>query len=146
MQIPLIGIPSMIIAAEAIPNNLTAEDLYIKSRMVIVGLKSHGVNVVLYSCDGTEVERSVQNLLVERATNWVIRAIPDPEDNLRHEIRIPMYHLSPIVMVQDLKHAAKTMRNNLFSGAHALVLGNHLAMFSYVWDIAFSSLPGNPLF
>ena len=86
IQIPLIGIPSMITAAEAIPNNLTAEDLYTKSRKVIDGLKSHGVNVVSYSCDGTEVERSVQDLLVMRATNWITHMVPDPEDDHRHEI------------------------------------------------------------
>ena len=125
----------MITAAEAIPNNLTAEDIYMKSRRVIEGLKAHGVNVVSYSCDGTEVERSVQDLLVTRSTNWSTRTVPDPKDDYKHEIRIPMYHLSPIVMIQDSKHAAKTLRNNLFSGARALVLGNHLAMYSYVRDI-----------
>jgi hypothetical protein len=49
IQIPLIGIPSMIVAAEAIPNNLTAEELYTKSKEVINGLKNHGVNIVSYS-------------------------------------------------------------------------------------------------
>ena len=57
-----------------------------------------------------------------------------------------MYRLSPIVMIQDSKHAAKTLRNNLFSGARALVLGNHLAMYSYVRDMAFSALSGCPLY
>ena len=132
IQIPLIRIPLMIIAAEAIANNLTAEELYLKSREVIDGLKNHGVNIVSYSCDGTKVERSVQNLLVTCAMNWVTHVVPDPEDNCRHKICIPMYRLSPVVMIQDSKHAAKTMRNNLFSGARALVLGNHLAMYSYV--------------
>lgn len=136
----------MIIAAEGIPNNLTAEELYVKSNNVIIGLKSHGINVVSYSCDGTEVERSVQNLLVARATNWVTHVIQDPEENHRHEIQIPLYRLTPIVMIQDSKHAAKTLRNNLFSGARALVLGNHPAMYSYVRDMAFSNLPGCPLY
>ena len=136
----------MITAAEAIPNNLTAEDLYTKSRNVIDGLKSHEINVVSYSCDGTEVERSVQDLLVTRATNWFTRVIPDPEDDHRHEVRIPMYRLSPVVMIQDSKHVAKTLRNNLFSGARSLVLGNHLAMYSYVRDMAFTTLPGSPLY
>jgi hypothetical protein len=113
---------------------------------VIDGLKSHGVNIVSYSCDGTEVEQSVQDLLVTHATNWITQVIPDPEDNFRHEIQIPMYHLSPIVMIQDSKHAAKTLRNNLFSGARALVLGNHLAMYSYVRDMAFTALSGCPLY
>ena len=146
IQIPLIGIPSMIVAAEAIPNNLTAEVLYAKSREVIDGLKRHGVNIVSYACDGTQIERSVQDLLVERATGCILHTIPDPEEGRKHDIRIPMYHLSPVVMIQDSKHAAKTLRNNLFSGARALVLGNHLAMYSYVRDMAFSDLPGCPLY
>jgi hypothetical protein len=49
-------------------------------------------------------------------------------------------------MIQDSKHAAKTMRNNLFSGAHALVLGNHLAMYSHIRDMVFNPLPGCPLY
>ena len=49
-------------------------------------------------------------------------------------------------MVQDSKHAAKTLRNNIFSGARALVLGNHLAMYSHVRDMAFSNLTGCPLY
>jgi hypothetical protein len=136
----------MIVAAEAIPNDLTTEVLYEKSREVIDGLKRHGVNVVSYACDGTQVERSVQDLLVARATGHISHTIPDPEDGHRYEIRIPMYRLSPVVMIQDSKHAAKTLRNNLFSGARALVLGNHVAMYSYVRDMAFSDLPGCPLY
>ena len=136
----------MITAAEAIPNDLTAETLYSKSREVIDGLKRHGVNVVSYACDGTQVERSVQDLLVSHATNRISYTVPDPEDGCEHEIQIPMYRLSPVVMIQDSKHAAKTMRNNLFSGARALVLGNHPAMYSYVRDMAFSNLPGCPLY
>ena len=49
-------------------------------------------------------------------------------------------------MIQDSKHMAKTLRNNLFSGARALVLGNHLAMYSYVRDMAFTPLSGCPLY
>jgi hypothetical protein len=146
IQIPLIRIPSMITAAEAIPNNLTAEDLYSKSKRVIDSLKSHEINIVSYSCDSTEVERSVQDLLVTRATNWTTRTVPDPEDDHRHKIQIPMYHLSPVIMIQDSKHVAKTLRNNLFSGACVLVLGNHLAMYSQVWDMAFTTTPGCPLY
>lgn len=71
----------MIVAAEAIPNDLTVEELYSKSKEVISGLKNHRVNVVLYSCDGTQTERTVQDLLITRTTNWVTYVIPDPEDD-----------------------------------------------------------------
>ena len=57
-----------------------------------------------------------------------------------------MYRLSPVVMIQDSKHVATTLRNNLFSGARALVIGNHLAMYSYVRDMVFTTIPGSPLY
>ena len=49
-------------------------------------------------------------------------------------------------MVQDSKHALKTLQNNLFSRARLLVLGNYTAMYSQVRDIAFSDQPDSPLY
>jgi len=112
--IPLIRIPSMIVAAEAISNDLPAHQLYPKSLAVIEGLKNHGVNVVSYACDGTQVERTVQDLLVSRAARTVSYRVPDPEGN-DYKITLPIFADSPVVMIQDSKHALKTMRNNLFS-------------------------------
>ncbi|EEB92292.1 hypothetical protein MPER_09224 [Moniliophthora perniciosa FA553] len=37
-------------------------------------------------------------------------------------------------MVQDSKHALKTFRNNLFSGARLLVLGNFTAHFRQIFE------------
>ena len=135
----------MIVAAEAIPNDLPASKLYPKSLAVIQGLKSHGVNVVSYACDGTQVERTVQDLLVSKATRTISYRIPDPE-GLDQTISLPIFTDSPVVMIQDSKHALKTMRNNLFSGARALVLGNHLAMYSYARDLAFTEIDNHPLY
>ncbi|KAJ3816327.1 hypothetical protein F5880DRAFT_1494412 [Lentinula raphanica] len=39
-------------------------------------------------------------------------------------------------MTQDAKHALKTARNNLFSGARVLPLGNHIATYQQVRSIA----------
>ena len=137
----------MIIAAEPIPDNLSVKALYPKSRDVIEGLKRHGVNIVSYACDGTQVERSIQDTLVSNAKNTLSIRLPDPdpEEDDNYVIHIPMFGPgtgSPVVMVQDSKHALKTFRNNLFSGARVLVLGNHVAMYSQVRRIAFSDPPG----
>ena len=64
MVIPLIRIPTIVVAAEAIADNLSANELYSKSKRVIEGLQSHGVNVVSYSSDGAAVERAVQDLFI----------------------------------------------------------------------------------
>jgi hypothetical protein len=135
----------MIVAAEAIPNDLSAHELYPKSLAVIEGLKSHGVNVVSYTCDGTQVERTVQDSLVSQAVRKISYRVPDAEGK-DHAITLPIFGDSPVVMIQDSKHALKTMRNNLFSGARALVLGSHLAMYSYARDLAFTKIGGHPLY
>ena len=135
----------MIVAAEAIPNDLPASKLYPKSLAVIEGLKGHGVNVVSYACDGTQVERTIQDSLVSKAVRSISYRVPDPE-GMDYTISLPIYADSPVVMIQDSKHALKTMRNNLFSGARALVLGNHLAMYSYARDLAFTEIGGRPLY
>ena len=147
MVIPLIGIPTIVVAAEAIPNNLSADTLYFKSKRVIEGLQTHGVNVVSYASDGAAVERAVQDLLVSRAKTVLTIKVPDPEEQ-HHAIQIPLSgpNGSPVVMVQDSKHALKTLRNNLFSGARLLVLGNQTAMYSQVRGIAFSDQLNSPLY
>lgn len=147
MVIPLIGIPTIVVAAEAIANDLTAEELYPKSKRVIEGLHSHGVNVVSCASDGAGVERAMQDLLVSKAKSVLSIKIPDPEEQ-DYTIKIPLFGPagSPVVMVQGSKHALKTLRNNLFSGARLLVLGNYTAMYSQVRDIAFSDYPGSPLY
>lgn len=40
-----------------------------------------------------------------------------------------VYRGQTLCMVQDSKHALKTVRNNLFSGARLLVLGNFTATY-----------------
>lgn len=145
--IPLVGIPTIIVAAEAIANNLSAEELHLKSRHVIEGLQTHGVNIVSYASDGAAVERKVQDLLVSEAKAVLSIKVPDPEKQ-HYKIRIPLFSSngSPVVMVQDSKHALKTLRNNLFSGARLLVLGNHIATYSQVREIAFSDQQDSPLY
>ena len=137
----------MIVAAEAIPDNLPVKVLYPKSRDIIEGLKRHGVKVVCYACDGTQVERNIQDSLVSNAKSTVTIRVPDPdpEEHDDYTISIPMFGPSAgsaVVMIQDSKHALKTFRNNLFSGARALVLGNHVSMYSQVRRIAFGDPPG----
>ena len=137
MIIPLIGIPTIVVAAEAIRNDLSAHNLYPKSKQVIEGLQSHGVNIVSYASDGAGVERALQDLFVLKAKSILSIKVPDPEEQ-DYTIQIPLLGPtgSPVVIVQDSKHALKTLRNNLFSGARLLVLGNHTATYSQVRDIA----------
>ncbi|OJT13578.1 hypothetical protein TRAPUB_9877, partial [Trametes pubescens] len=144
LQPTLPKVPPLIIAAKAIPNSLSAEDLYTCLLLVLVGLIDAGINVVSYSSDGTEVERAVQRLLIQRADMVHTHVIQHPCTGEDIPIRIAVIRGQAIVIVQDSKHAAKTLRNNACTGARALSLGNFLVLFHMLYNITFS--PGSPLY
>lgn len=66
--------------------------------------------------------------------------------NDRHaffELKTALVSNHPFVNVQDSKHGAKTSRNQLFSGARLLSLGQHVLLYSQLVEIAHE--PGGPL-
>jgi len=65
---------------------------------------------------------------------------PKPTDPADPDITtsIPIFRGQPIVMVQDAKHAAKTARNNMTTGAKLLTLGNYIATYPQVRRAAFA--------
>jgi hypothetical protein len=78
------------------------------------------------------------------ASGYKLVAIKHPQ-NGRPDIilKIPLFgkHRTPVAMIQDSKHGGKTYRNNAFSGARLLVLGNYVVMYSQFRAIAFEDGP-----
>ncbi len=129
----------------AISNNLSAAELYPLSLKLLTGLIDRGVKVVSYACDGTEVERAVQRLLTSNAATRLEYVIKSPRPGGRNLVTtIPVFLGQPVAMIQDSKHALKTLRNNLFSGARLLVLGNYIAAYTHIRDLALED--GSPLY
>ncbi|PSR85651.1 hypothetical protein PHLCEN_2v5380 [Hermanssonia centrifuga] len=146
LQIPLAGVAPIMVAGIPITEKLDVLQLEPLSSQVLHGLLDRDVHVVSCSCDGTETERSVQHTLVENAESQHVFKVPSPLEGHVYEltIRIPIIHNHPVVMVQDSLHARKTFRNNLFSGARLLALGNHAAFYRHIRQIAFEQ--GSPLY
>ncbi|OSC96522.1 hypothetical protein PYCCODRAFT_1379012 [Trametes coccinea BRFM310] len=144
LQPTLPKVPPLNVAAKAIPSNLTAEDLYTMLITIIRGLIQAGVNVSSYSADGTETERSVQKMLMDRSDIVREYTIDHPATGEAIPVRIAFISGWPIAIVQDSKHGAKTFRNNMCSGARTLPLGNYILVFSQLHEVAFS--PGSPLY
>lgn len=147
MQVPLPKIPPIIVAAIAIPTNLGAVQLREYSEKILLGLLARSLPVVSYSHDGTEVERSVQRLLSERATDHRAYSVPSPAASsggydLRADVALFGDH--PLVFVQDSMHARKTYRNNNYSGGSLTVLGNRTALYRRIREVAFEE--GSPLY
>lgn len=82
-------------------------------------------NKLIASVNGTRTYMIKHPCPPNTASNWITTAIP-------------LFHGQPVVMVQDSKHAAKTARNNVTSGAKFLVLGNYVAMYSQIRKPALS--------
>lgn len=138
------GAVPVVLHAMCMGSKESAETLMPHSRKLIVGLVKRGVKVVLYACDGTEVERSIQRLLLMGADKRVAFKIPSPEDaNCPITAEVGYFEGQAVVMVRDSKHALKTFRNNMFSGARFITIGNHCIYFSQISAIA--NMPGSPL-
>ena len=109
---------------------------------IIRGLRQVNIRVVSYSCDGTEVERAVERLLLKQCTDGKTYKFKHPiafQPEIIHEV--PLFEGVPLVPNQDSKHLLKTFRNNLFSGARVLIMGNDFASYDQVRDIAFHEGP-----
>jgi hypothetical protein len=130
----------LIVAAIPIGDDLDAGTLLSYLERVLHGLLERKVQVVSYACEGTGIERSVQKLLVGKAEDKIEYTIKNPNLNSSDtHISIAVIRGQPICMIQDARHALRTFRNNLFSGARLLTLGNHTAMFRRISEMALAT-------
>ncbi|KAJ8074348.1 hypothetical protein PM082_012661 [Marasmius tenuissimus] len=104
---------------------------------IIRGLIQEGVNVVSYACDGTEVERGVQRRIISQADRVVDYTISSPYEGGKDvAVKFAIIHDQPVTVIQDSKHALKTFRSNIFSGARLLCFGNYVAVYEFVREVA----------
>jgi len=109
---------------------------------ILRGLIGEKVQVVSSASDGSATERSMQRKLTAVADGTREYRIRHPKPtgptDLDITTSIPMFGGQPVVMLQDAKHAAKTARNNVTTGAKLLTLGNYVAMYSQVRKAVFA--------
>ena len=140
MQVPIPKTPTIIVAALSIPENLTADGLFVYLWQIVDGFLQRNLKIASYASDGSNVERKLQRLLESHATRTQIISIKHGhggggcQDNIK--ITIPFFGSQPIATLQDPKHLLKTFRNNLFSGARLLTFPNSVALFSQVYDMS----------
>lgn len=140
VTIPLPKVPPIVLGALAISDSVSAATLNEYTNRVLDGLHSRGIWPVSYACDGTEKERVNERLMEENAHGIDSRRIRSPSPMMPDLLlNIPLYHGKPIALMQDSAHALKTGRNNLQSGAKAMVLGNHVAQYKHLRDMAYDS-------
>ncbi|KAJ6618077.1 hypothetical protein B0H10DRAFT_2379381 [Mycena sp. CBHHK59/15] len=144
LTVPLPGITPLVVAAQPI-HDMTADELLHPLEKILYGLLDRKIRVISYACDGTEIERSLQRKLVEKADRVFRYKISSPISGAPDlEITIAFFRGYPVVMLQDSKHALKTFRNNLFTGAKLFTFGNFTAVFRRIFEMAMC--PDSPLY
>lgn len=146
LTVPAPKVAPIIVAALPIGDDLDAHALFGYLKKVLDGLIGRGIQVISYACDGTGVERSVQRLLITSdEAERIDHVIKNPQTGGPDTtITIVKYRNQTMCMIQDSKHALKTFRNNLFSGARLLTLGNFTAMYEHIREMAMDD--GTPIF
>lgn len=123
---------------------MTAEQGLVWLKQMVSGLLDRGVKVVSYAADGTATERTIQRLFEDSADAYNDYIIPHPADRRRDiNLHIPLHgpQRQPIADKQDSKHALKTLRNNLCTGARAVIMGKYIALYSMLRLVAFCGGP-----
>ncbi|KAL0067261.1 hypothetical protein AAF712_005657 [Marasmius tenuissimus] len=142
LQIPLNHVPPGIMAVAQIGSSNSAAELGVMESEILDFLldPQHGlhINIISLGSDGTVVERDARReLLKSKYARVLYHCIPHPQpSNGTIDIKIYCIHGRSMAVIQDSKHCRKTLRNNILSGAHFLVLGSHYICYEQIRNIA----------
>ena len=141
LQIPLPHVPPLILAVMPLASSTDAATLAeMEKRLLEVLLTSDKpLCIISLGSDGSILEREARRALVRSGfAELITHTIPHSDGSKSEDIRIPILRVcgQHIAVIQDPKHCRKTGRNNLFSGARLLVLGNHTIYYEQVRSLA----------
>src|SRR6202050_1842935 len=137
-------VPPILLAAVARGSKDSAEALRNMHFQLTYLLHQAHIYPVSLSSDGTETERKLQRLVVEAAHSVYEYTVPNASAGCTINLDIPLFHGPPSIPVQDSKHGLKTARNQLFTGAQILALGNFPCFYHQLLE--FAKHPLGPLF
>jgi hypothetical protein len=141
LQIPLPHVPPLVLAVMPLVSSTDSASLTAMEQWLlkILLLCEKPLCIVSLGSDGSVVEREAHQALVQSGfADQISHSIPHPEGSQLDNLCIPVLQIyrQHIAIIQDLKHCRKTGRNNLFSGAWLLVLGNHTVCYEQVQSMA----------
>ena len=126
--------PPVIIAL--IPNNGadSAETIANFHKKLLEISSQLNLNIISIGSDGAAAEFQAQSIIVNTKTTDEIKI----QDNMLNiNFRCPIFpNIGPILRIQDPKHAKKTARNVVMSGARVLTFGKSIARFEQFLKLA----------
>lgn len=121
-KIPLPKFPPIIIALIPNKGNENSKTISQLHKKLIQEITPQlGIHILSISSDGAITEFQAQQSIIDIQTP---QRLSIHELSLNIHFSCPIFdNIGPIVWVQDLKHAKKTARNAIFSGAWLLTFG-----------------------
>ncbi|KAI9443778.1 hypothetical protein H4582DRAFT_2053569 [Lactarius indigo] len=149
LQIPLPHVPPLILAVIPLASSTDATALAdMEQHLLDILLASEkSLCIISLGSDGSVIEREARRILVHNGFAKAIRhTIPHPHSPQSEAIKISLLYVHGryIAVTQDPKHCHKTGRNNLFSGARLLILGNFPIYYEQIQSLA--SKDNSPLY
>ena len=115
--------------------NEGAEQIAHLIRQVIEMAHMANLNILSFGADGARSEFNAQTIITNEALNFL-----EYKDSFyKIHFKAPIYNGKPFIRVQDPKHAKKTARNQIFSGAKLLSLGIDTARYDQLFELAHRS-------
>ncbi|KAJ7206825.1 hypothetical protein GGX14DRAFT_567902 [Mycena pura] len=137
VQIPYPGVPPLAFAVLPIASQIKGPELAKHQLRAMDGLVEHEFRFISNVADGAAVERDCQ-ARVAAASKTTFFQIAPPSHINQPPITVPLYNYKGNIFIntQDAPHARKTGRNNFFSGARGLVLGDFVAHYKQLYNMA----------
>ncbi|KAJ7201855.1 hypothetical protein GGX14DRAFT_571116 [Mycena pura] len=138
IQIPFPGIPPLAFAILPIGLKITASELTKYQLRVMFGLAERKFRFISNVADGAAVELNCQEQVAKAGRSIPHKIDPPSEYPNAEAINVPLYAFQENIYIntQDAPHARKTARNNIFSGARGLVLGDFVVHYKQLYDMA----------
>ncbi|KAJ7189874.1 hypothetical protein GGX14DRAFT_580306 [Mycena pura] len=138
IQIPFPNIPPLAFAVLPIASKITASELTTYQLRVMSGLADRQFRFISNVADGAAVELNCQEQVAKAGSSILHNIIPPSNYSKEEIIGIPLYNLQGNIYIntQDAPHGRKTARNNIFSGARGLVLGDFVVHYKQLYDMA----------
>ena len=112
--------------------NEGAEQIACLVRQIIDMAHMANLNILSFGADGARSEFNAQTIITNEASNFL-----EYKDSFyKIHFKAPIYNGKPFIRVQDPKHAKKTARNQIFSGAKLLSLGINTVRYDQLFELA----------
>ncbi|CAB5368642.1 unnamed protein product [Rhizophagus irregularis] len=134
LKIPISKIPPVMIAALHTKGDATAEEISNHMITIIEMTARCNINLVSFGADGAMIEMKAQQIVMEYLLASGVLEFKVPLYGIN--FKAPIFDNRPIIRMQNVKHAKKTAKNQIYYGTRLLTFGNSTVRYDQLCNLA----------